>query len=137
MYETFEHTADVGLRIRAADLPELFAEAGRALFSIMVDNYEVVQPDETISLDVPAAGVEDLLFDWISELIFTFEMRHLLLCRFDVTLDDQAGLHADAAGQMLDEQRHRIGFEVKAVTYHELKVRETDDGYMAEVIVDI
>ena len=137
MYETFEHTADVGLRIRAADLPELFAEAGRALFSIMVDNYDDVQPAETISLDVPAAGVEDLLFDWISELIFTFEMRHLLLCRFDVTLDDQAGLHADAAGQMLDEQRHRIGFEVKAVTYHELKVRETDDGYMAEVIVDI
>ena len=107
MYETFEHTADVGLRVRAADLPDLFAETGRALFSIMVDNYDDVQPAETIALHVHAADVEDLLFDWISELIFTFEMRHLLLCRFDVTIDDETGLHAEAVGELLDEHRHR------------------------------
>jgi len=77
-----------------------------------------------------------LMLDWLSELLFTFETRHLLLSEFAVSVDDE-GLAAQARGELFDASRHRLEHEVKAITYHGLKVEPTDGGWVAEVIVDI
>jgi SHS2 domain-containing protein len=137
MYETFEHTADLGLRVQAPDLDNLFAEAGRGLFSLMVENLDDVRPLEEISLGVVGAELDYLLFDWLNELLFIFETRRLLLADLHVNVAD-AGLQATARGELLDSARHRVAHEVKAITYHELKVEQQPDGaWLAEVIVDI
>lgn len=136
MYETFEHTADLGLRIKAADLPTLFAEAGRGLTSIIVANVDQVRPVREVNIDLPQEQLDELLFDWLNEILFAFESEHLLLTEFDVRIDD-AGLKAVARGELADESRHRLEHEIKAITYHGLKVEQTPDGYLAEVIVDI
>ena len=136
MYEILEHTADVGLRVRAPDLPLLFAEAARALFSVIVANPEAVRPLRKIDLHVEAAARDDLLRDWLAELLYAFETRRLLLCEFDVRLDE-SGLSATARGEPLDHDRHELSTEVKAVTYHHLKVEPEGDGWVAEVILDI
>ena len=60
----------------------------------------------------------------------------MVFARFDVRLD-QHGIEAIVSGEPLDEARHLIDHEVKAVTYHELKIQQNDNGWMAEVIVDI
>ncbi len=86
MYELFEHTADVGLRARAASLENLFAEAARALFSVIVANLEAVQPRETIHLAIAAAPPDEMLRDWLAELLYTFEARRLVLAQFDVAI---------------------------------------------------
>ena len=70
MYETFEHTADLGLRVRAADLDGLFAEAGRGLFSLIVANLDSVRPVEEVSLGVVGEELDYLFFDWLNELLF-------------------------------------------------------------------
>lgn len=135
-YETFEHTADLGLRVRAADLNELFAEAARALFSVLVANPDAVQAVRQLSFHVDAARRDDLLRDWLAELLWTFDTRRVLLSSFEVELDDR-GLDATAWGEPVDPERHQLDLEVKAVTYHGLKLQRDGESWLAEVIVDI
>lgn len=69
-------------------------------------------------------------------MLFVYESQRLLLCEFDVVVGS-AGLKATAAGETVDSGRHRLEYEVKAITYRALKVEQTPQGWIAEVIVDI
>ena len=96
------------------------------------------------ALDRPTAGSVRLegrdrvylLFDWLHELLVTFETRRLVLSEFRVRVSD-TGLAAEVRGEELDPDRHRLLHEVKAITYHGLKLEQTAAGWQAEVIVDI
>jgi SHS2 domain-containing protein len=136
MYETFDHTADLGLRIRAADLDTLFAEAAQALFAALVENPDAVAPRQRFEITIAGSDREYLLFDWLKELLYRFEVEHLLLSRFEVHVGAN-GLQASVWGEPFDPQRHELAHEVKAITYHGLRVEQTPDGWLAEVIVDI
>lgn len=138
MYEVFEHTADVGIRCRASSLEELFADAGRGLFSVIVANLEAVRPVEALRIELTGLSgrLDDLLFDWLAELLYQFDTRRQLFSRFEVRLDNNR-LDATAWGEPMDRTRHEMDREVKAITYHGLKVQRQADGWLAEVIVDI
>ncbi len=136
MYEIFEHTADLGLRVQAADLEGLFAEAGRGLASMMVANLDEVQPVQERELTLTGEERDYLLFDWLTELLYIFDTERLLLVDFTLQIGN-SGLHAVCRGETLDPGRHLLDHEVKAITYHGLKVEQTDAGWQAELIVDI
>ena len=136
MYEVFEHTADVGLRVAAPDLNTLFAEAGRGLFSLIVDNIDEVRPSETCAWEVAGTDLDYLYFDWLNKLLYHFETTHILFSVFSVAVGP-TGLTATGRGEPLDRSRHALSHEVKAVTYHQLEVIQTPDGWLAEVILDI
>jgi SHS2 domain-containing protein len=136
MFELFEHTADLGLRARAPDLDALFAEAAQALFAAVVEDPSAVEPRQRH--DVRLAGDEPdyLLFDWLKELLYLFDTGHWLFRRFEVQVA-ASGLTAAAWGEPFDPARHALAHEVKAITYHGLRVVPEDGGWLAEVIVDI
>ena len=136
MYEHFEHTADLGLRVRAPDLDTLFAEAGEALFAAVVEDLGAVRPERELEVRLPADEVEYLLFDWLKALLYAFDAEHLVLARFEAKVGPD-GLAGTAWGEPLDRSRHELGHEVKAITYHGLRVEESEGGWLAEVIVDI
>jgi SHS2 domain-containing protein len=136
MYETFEHTADLGLRVRAPDLDRLFTEAAEALFSVLVEDLGTVNAVRTLEVDFEGDDRELLLFDWLKTLLYHFDAEHLLFSRFEVRVRSD-GLHGVARGEPLDRARHELGHEVKAITYHGLRVEQTPDGWLAEVLVDI
>jgi SHS2 domain-containing protein len=136
MYETFDHTADLGLRIRSADLNTLFAEAALALFATVVEDLDTVKPDRKVDVTIAGTDRDYLLFDWLKELLYHFDSEHLLLSRFEVRIGDD-GLQGSAWGEPLDRNRHELAHEVKAITYHGLRVEPDADGWLAEVIVDI
>lgn len=136
MFETFDHTADIGLRVVAATLEELFAEAARGLTSLLVENLDDVKATQTETIRLDGTETDYLLFDWLNELLFRFETRGLLFCEFDVRFNEQ-GLEATIRGEPCDRSRHRLAHEVKAVTYHDLSVQKTDRGWQAELIFDI
>lgn len=136
MFETFDHTADLGLRVKAPDLPELFREAGRGLTSILVDNPADVVAKETAEVNLSGTDADYLLFDWLTELLYRFETTGFLASRFDVRLTDE-GLSATIAGEPADGDRHQLAHEVKAITYHQLEVTQEGDGWAARLIVDI
>jgi len=136
--ETFEHTADVGLRVFAGDLEDLFRTAAQGVFDYIVANREavLVTGTETISLrgDEPA----ELLVAWLNELIFRSETEHRLYNRFEVHLDDDGrSLQAEIGGEPIDTDRHILDHEVKAVTHHARTLRREGEGWLAELILDI
>ncbi len=136
MFEVFDHTADVGLRIRSETLDGLFAEAGRALMSVLIDNPEDVVPRQKDELRLKSDGLDYLLVDWLDELLYRFNQHGMLYRQFEVRVE-QNELRAALAGERLDPERHRVLQEVKAVTYHGLTVRRTPEGWTAEVILDV
>lgn len=138
MFEVFEHTADVGIRVRAPDLPTLFVDAARGLFSVLVTNLDAVRPvhEERIRVAGNPAQCDDLLFDWLAELLYVFDTQRCLFSSFEVRLNDD-GLEGTARGEPIDRSRHEMDMEVKAITYHGLKVESGADGWLAEVIVDL
>ena len=136
MYETFEHTADIGLRARAGDLDTLFVEIARAFFSVIVENPTEIRAVNEFSVSVETDQLDDLMYDWLAELLYLFDTEHVLLCEFDVTVQD-GRLAATVRGEPVDEARHRLDMEVKAITYHELKVERNGEEWLAEVIVDL
>ena len=136
MYELFEHTADLGLRVRAADLDTLFVEAAACLFSAVLEDIGSVRADQKVMVEVAGTDREFLLFDWLRDLLLKFDEDHLIFGKFEVKVRDD-GLTGTAWGEPLDPARHLLAHEVKAITYHELKVVRDGDGWLAEVIVEI
>jgi SHS2 domain-containing protein len=136
VHETFDHTADVGLRVQAADLDGLFAEAAEALFGLIVANPQDVRPVQEVNVELEGGRYDDLLFDFLAELLFLFSTQHLVFSQFEVRVHEH-GVTATLRGEPVDRDRHQLDMEVKAITYHGLKVEEHSDGWLAEVIVDL
>jgi len=136
MHEHFEHTADLGLRIRAADLDTLFTEAAQSLFSAVVEDLATVRPLRKIDVRLDGDAIDYLLFDWLRALLYHFDAEHLLFGQFEVHVSE-AGLTGSAWGEPLDRARHNMEHEVKAITYHGLRVEKIGEEWEAEVIVDI
>ena len=136
MHELFEHTADLGLRATAPTLDALFAEMAKCLLSAMVEDPTAVRAERDVQVELTGADREFLLFDWLNELLFLCDTEHLVFSQFTVEMNER-GLKATVRGEPLDDDRHHVTHEVKAITYHELKVEREGDGWFAEVIVDI
>lgn len=136
MFETFDHTADIGLRVSAATLEELFVEAARGLTSLLIENIDDIRPALTETIQLAGTETDYLLFDWLNELLFRFETSKLLCCEFKLRLNEQ-GLEAMVRGEPSDPARHRLAHEVKAITYHGLSVQHTESGWQTELILDI
>jgi SHS2 domain-containing protein len=136
MHELFEHTADLGLRVEAASLAALLAEAATGLFEIIAGDLSQIRPRITRSFSIPGDDPAYLLLDWLGELHAAFEIEHLLFGEFDVAVHER-GLTATARGEPYDPARHTLAHEIKAITQHELDVRRSPSGWIATLIVDI
>jgi len=133
-YEFLEHTADVTFKAYGRDLNELFKNAAEALEDTMVLLDEVAL-GETLNIEMSSDSYENLLYDWLSELLITFEVERFALKKCFVRIVGLS-LTADCLGEILDLNRHRLNTEVKAVTYHNLAVTK-NDIYHAEVTLDV
>jgi SHS2 domain-containing protein len=136
--ETFDHTADVGLRVRGRDLDDLFRTAAEGLFDYVVANRAEVGTADVEKVSLRDDTTADLLASWLSELIFRSETLHRVYREFEVFVGED-GLRLDATirGEAIDRDRHVLDHEVKAVTRHGLKLEREGDGWVAELILDI
>jgi SHS2 domain-containing protein len=136
-----DHTADVGAEITAASRDELFAEAAKALLETIVDP-ATVRPSLQRSFELSAPDLETLLVDWLSELVYVFDVDRQLFADAEVSVTEGEGgeqrLTAVARGEPYDPSRHPMRVLVKAVTHHALEVTCRPDGtWFARVIFDI
>lgn len=136
VFELFEHTADLGLRVRAADLPSVYVEAAQALFSLLVEDLTTIRPTTEQRLTIPGTDPALVLFDWLSELLYAFNARQMLFGQFEAD-PGRDGLRGVARGERVDPARHRLEHEIKAITYHGLELRQVDGQWEAQVIVDV
>lgn len=135
-YEIFDHTADLGIRLFAESPEKLFPIAAEALYAVIG---ELLPTGEGVAVDYEFTGSQhaDLLRDFLTKLLVLFETEHAMLC--DVTVQDCRDDSLRVAGRLspVDTARSVYLHEVKAITYHELAVKKTKDGFEATIIVDI
>jgi SHS2 domain-containing protein len=134
-FEVIDHTADIGIAVYGTDMKQVFANAGRGLFSIITE-LSSVKEKERRNIELSAPDREALLVNWLNELIYLFEAKGMLFDRFDITNLTDTEIKATAYGEKLKLKRHHLQREVKAATYHTLKIEEKD-GWRAQVIFDI
>ena len=134
-FEIINHTADVGIIAYGADISQAFANAARALFSLITELDDV---DEVLYRDIELAAPdqESLLVEWLNELIYLFDAENIIFKRFDITQLSNTQLKARSYGEKVDSSKHRLKTGVKAATYHMLKV-DQDDGGKVQVLFDI
>jgi len=135
-YELLDHTADIGIVASGRDLPEAFGNAAYAMFDILTDTDKIREMDR-FDLRVSASNIEELLVTWLDEMLYRYETERLICKRFVIDDMDDVSLRATVFGEKLDPARHEVKLEIKSVTYHQLKVEKTDDGWRAQVIFDV
>lgn len=136
MFTVFEHTADLGVRVEAATLGQLYADAAAGLFAVIGGDLAQIRPTAEETFTVPGSDPTWLLYDFLGELHAAFEIRRMLFREFEVTITDD-GLTAKARGERYDPARHALAHEVKAITQHELAVDRGPQRCTATYIVDL
>jgi SHS2 domain-containing protein len=136
-FKYLEHTADAEFIAYGRTLDEAFANAARAMFNLVVD-LSKVRHVETREISLTAGSLEDLLYDWLSELLYLSEVDRLVFSKFEVriTKNGEYWLDAKAYGEVVSP-RHEVFLHIKAVTYHDLRVEKRDNVYEAQVLLDI
>ena len=137
--ETFDHTADLGLRILGDDLADLFRTAAEGLFDVIVANRDQVQVVETEPVSLEAESTEDLLVDWLNELDLSIARPSIGSTGGSTSSSTTRAVASTATigGEPIDRGRHVLDHEVKAATRHGLSLRPENGGWAAEVILDI
>lgn len=134
-FEIVDHTADIGIIAYGTDIKQAFANAARALFSLIteLDDVEEVLHRDT---ELIASDEESLLVEWLNELIYLFDAEHIIFKRFDIIKLNNTQLKARSYGEKVDSLKHKLKTGVKAATYHMLKV-DKGDGCKVQVLFDI
>jgi SHS2 domain-containing protein len=133
-YELIDHTADVGVKAYGKTVAEAFAHAAVAMFDIITDESTIGSVGEyDIVLEAPDR--EQLLVDWLSKLLYLNDAEDLVFGRFEVTIIGNR-LSARIFGEKYDTKKHKMGVEIKAVTYHMVQVNEKDPVFV-QVLFDI
>ncbi len=135
-YEQTDHTADIGLKIFGNSLLGLFANAGYALCDSLTDISKVI-PATKQTFCLQRDSTEELLVEWMGDLLYTFETEGLLFNRFNIISINKNSLSAEAEGEFFNSALHTIKNGVKAVTYHKLKIEEKNGLWLAEVVLDV
>jgi SHS2 domain-containing protein len=133
---TFEHTADMGLEARADSLGELFEAMGEGLADVICPR-QSVKKQKTLQIRAETENVESLLVDFLAELLGLFNLEKFLIAGVRVERIDETSVVAEVVGEIFDPSQHELGDEIKAVTYHQLKVAHESDEWVGTVILDI
>jgi len=140
-YEFLYHIADAKFRAYGTTMEEAFENAALAMFNVMIETKNL-KPEEARDIELTSPDIKLLLADWLSELLYLFEVDEIVFCEFKIERIENTGegfsLTGRACGEPLDLSRHSFDTQVKAVTLHELEVRKKEDGrFCAQVVVDI
>ena len=136
MFELLEHTADIGFRVRASTRAELFEAAAEALVSVAVE-VDLVEPRHSYTVHAAGYDAESLIINWLSEVLYLWDARRLALRRFRVREITDERVAGEAWGEPFEPARHRAKLVVKGVTYHQLRTGEDEQGWYAQVFLDI
>jgi SHS2 domain-containing protein len=133
-YEELDHTADIRLRVRSPSAESLFAETALAMMKIVYG--ESRQGEEARTIELDAGNTENLLLDFLSEVLFLSEVENLVFSSANVHITGNS-LKALLTGEPFDPERHRGGTEIKGISYSGLRIVKEDEGYVLDILFDV
>jgi len=130
--------ADQAFEAWGDTLEELFCCCAEATFEVMTD-LSKVEPRKSIPVGIEAETLEQLLYLFLSELIYLKDTNNTFFSRFDLRIEagDEPKLSGEIWGEKIKPKRHTLKTDVKAVTYHQFQVKRTEEGYYARVVLDL
>ncbi len=131
-------SADIGMTVTGESLHDLFADSAIGLTEIMVE-LETLNESRSIEINISADDLEELYHDWLSEIIFYKDAERFLLKKVAIEMFDECAYKIRAAltGETIDQDRHTLKVDVKAVTYHKFRIGKKDGNWFSEVIFDL
>lgn len=133
LFRVLDHDADLRLEIYGSSEQEMFENAARALFSLIVDP-ATVTPAESRKINVEGNG--ELLINFLNELIYDWDAHRFITLSASVSFTAQ-GLTANLKGEEFKPEKHVILVEMKAVTYHDFSIRHEGGKYTATIVIDV
>jgi SHS2 domain-containing protein len=135
-FKILEHTADIGIIAYGEDISQAFINAAKGLFSLIIDPEEV-NVKKHREIVVTASDREALLVNWLNELIYLLDAEGTLFKNFEIIIITETKLKVRGYGEKINTKKHHLKREVKAATYHQLRIEQTAGGWWAQVIFDI
>lgn len=129
------HPSDLGIEATGGTMADAFASAAAGMMSVIVDP-STVNAVEQRSVHVTASDIEQLLVRWLSEILYLYDGARFIAGRFDIRELNATALDAVLHGEVLDLARHHTRLDVKAVTYHQVLIEQTE-GARIRVYLDI
>ncbi len=131
-------TADVAFKAEGDSLEELFEACALATFDVMID-LKKVEPKEKRHIELENEKIDQLLFDFLEEIIFLKDSDYIAFSKFDIKIkkNKKYKLIADAYGENINLEKHESKSDVKAVTYHMFEVKQENKKWKATVVLDI
>ncbi len=131
-------TADVAIESRGDTLEELFRASAIATFEVMVDT-KGVKPKIKKELCLRNPELDNLLFDWLAEIIYLKDTECMVFSKFDIQIKKNSGylLSAKIFGEEINQAKHELKCDVKAVTYHLFDVSKKEGRWISRFILDI
>ncbi|MBM2805185.1 MAG: hypothetical protein HW419_3078 [Deltaproteobacteria bacterium] len=135
-YRITTHQNELAVRIVGNSQADLFAASGFALFDVMAD-IDKIEATERLSLEVEGSDRDDLMVNWIRELLYLYQGSGYLLKEFKINEVKDTLVKAEVAGEKIDPDRHEIKQEIAAVAFHKSRMQKTGNQWIAQVIFEI
>jgi SHS2 domain-containing protein len=135
-YTLLDHTADLRIRVSGTDPADLFKNAGLALFDL-ITRPDRLKPGEVIEVSVIGDDAADLMVNYLRELLYLWTGEEKLVDRIEIVHLSDNAVSARVSADCYQPERHEIRHEIKAVTYHQIEVSRTGDGWQAMVVFDV
>jgi len=141
-YEFFEHTADLGIIGHGASLCDALSGVIAGMSAQITDTELLADSEDVeISVENPDLELEDHIVNLLSKTLYLFEVDGMIFKSAKVTEirdgDMTIGFNAILSGDKYNVKRHQINTHIKAVTYHDMKLRQDDNGWHIRVLFDV
>lgn len=135
-FHIIEHPADIGLEAFGHSLKDVFEYAANGLISIIVEPSSVDAVEQRF-VRLVASDAENLLVKWLSEILYLYDGQNFLMSDVSIEQISSTELEAVITGEPVNERKHEFKLDVKAVTYHQLKVANEKGIWSVRVFLDI
>jgi SHS2 domain-containing protein len=135
-YRLTRRQSELAVRVTGNSQADLFANSAFALFDVMAD-VDKIEVKERINLEVEGTDRDDLMVNWMRELLYLYQGSGYLLREFNIGEVKDTIVKAEVCGEKIDPDRHEVKQEIGAVAFHKSRMEKTGNQWTAQVIFEL
>jgi len=136
-YRITKHQSELAVKVVGASQADLFANSAYTLFDVMVADLDKVDCKDHIPLEIEGTDRDDLMVNWMRELLYLYQGSGYLLKEFQIREVKDTIVKAEVAGEKIDPDRHEIKQEIAAIAFHKSRMDKTGNQWTAQVIFEV
>jgi SHS2 domain-containing protein len=136
-YRITKHQSELAVKVVGASQADLFANSAYTLFDVMVADLDKVDCKDHIPLEIEGTDRDDLMVNWMRELLYLYQGSGYLLKDFQIREVKDTVVKAEVAGEKIDPDRHEIKQEIAAIAFHKSRMDKTGNQWTAQVIFEV